>query len=215
LAAAVEIVEQVIAQAKLPLSIQASVQGQNEDMRVSFNSLTIALALAVFMVYIVMASQFESFLHPLIILFTVPLAGAGSIYGLYLTQSNLSVVVFIGLIMLAGIVVNNAIVLIDRINQLRATGLDKLDAIIESAKTRLRPIVMTTLTTTLGLLPLALGLGDGAEIRAPMALTVIFGLVFATLLTLLFIPSLYLLLDTKTYSASKSDEVKQEFLVSK
>jgi HAE1 family hydrophobic/amphiphilic exporter-1 len=215
LAAAVEIVEKVIADAKLPLAIQASVQGQNEDMRVSFNSLTIALALAVFMVYIVMASQFESFLHPLIILFTVPLAGAGSIYGLYLTQSNLSVVVFIGLIMLAGIVVNNAIVLIDRINQLRATGMDKLDAIIESAKTRLRPIVMTTLTTTLGLLPLALGLGDGAEIRAPMALTVIFGLVFATLLTLLFIPSLYLLLDTKTYSASKSDEVKQEFLVSK
>jgi len=147
----------------------------------------------------VMASQFESLLHPFIILFTVPLAGAGSIFGLYLTGSNLSVVVFIGFIMLAGIVVNNAIVLIDRINQLRESGMEKMAAIKQSANSRLRPIVMTTMTTTLGLLPLALGLGEGAELRAPMALTVIFGLIFSTILTLVFIPSMYWLFDNKKF----------------
>jgi len=199
LAAAVEKVDSIIASANLPLAITSEVKGQNEDMKVSFDSLTIALALAVFMVYIVMASQFESLLHPFLILFTVPLAGAGSIYGLYLTGSNISVVVFIGFIMLAGIVVNNAIVLIDRINQLREQGVEKLEAIKISAQNRLRPIIMTTLTTTLGLLPLALGLGDGAELRAPMAMTVIFGLIYSTVLTLVFIPSLYLLFDNKAF----------------
>lgn len=201
LASAVDTITKILTEANIPLSIQWSVQGQNEDMEVSFKSLTVALALAVFMVYIVMASQFESLLHPFIILFTVPLAGAGSIYGLYLTGSNISVVVFIGFIMLAGIVVNNAIVLIDRINQLRENGIEKYQATVEAAQTRLRPIVMTTLTTTLGLLPLALGMGDGAELRAPMALTVIFGLIFSTLLTLIFIPCLYLLVDNKKFQS--------------
>lgn len=200
LAQAVTIVNNIIMEQNLPLSITWEVKGQNEDMKVSFDSLTVALLLAVFMVYIVMASQFESLLHPLIILFTVPLAGAGSIYGLYLTNSNISVVVFIGFIMLAGIVVNNAIVLIDRINQLREDGCQKLEAIVQSAHSRLRPIVMTTLTTTLGLLPLAIGLGDGSELRSPMALTVIFGLIFSTLLTLVFIPCMYLIFDRKQFA---------------
>ena len=199
LQSAVDTVTETLTNAGLPLSITWSVQGQNEDMQVSFDSLTVALVLAVFMVYIVMASQFESLLHPFIILFTVPLAGAGSIFGLYLTGSNLSVVVFIGFIMLAGIVVNNAIVLIDRINQLRESGMEKMAAIKQSANSRLRPIVMTTMTTTLGLLPLALGLGEGAELRAPMALTVIFGLIFSTILTLVFIPSMYWLFDNKKF----------------
>ena len=207
LAAAVEKVNGILEDANLPLAITWAVKGQNEDMQVSFDSLTIALALAVFMVYIVMASQFESLLHPFLILFTVPLAGAGSIYGLFLTGSNISVVVFIGFIMLAGIVVNNAIVLIDRINQLREEGIEKLEAIKLSAQNRLRPIVMTTLTTTLGLLPLALGLGDGAELRAPMALTVIFGLIYSTILTLVFIPSLYLIFDNKRFEVESHDEL--------
>jgi len=132
-------------------------------------------------------------------LFTVPMAGAGSIYGLVLTGTNVSVVVFIGLIMLAGIVVNNAIVLIDRINQLRQSGVAKSEAIIDAAQSRLRPILMTTLTTVLGLLPMAIGLGEGSEIRTPMAVTVIFGLLFASLLTLFLIPVLYSLFDRKQF----------------
>ncbi|WJG10805.1 efflux RND transporter permease subunit [Aliiglaciecola sp. LCG003] len=199
LGAAVIDAQQIIDGAKLPISLQAKIAGQSEEMDASFNSLYMALALAVFMVYLVMASQFESLLHPFIILFTVPMACAGSIYGLFITDTRVSVVVFIGLIMLAGIVVNNAIVLIDRINQLRQKGMEKTAAIIEAAQSRLRPILMTTLTTILGLLPMAIGLGEGAEIRTPMAVTVIFGLLFATLLTLFLIPVLYSLFDRKKF----------------
>jgi len=191
--------QQAIDNIQLPMNLQAKVAGQSEEMTASFDSLYLALALAVFMVYIVMASQFESFLHPFLILFTVPMACAGSIYGLVLTGTNVSVVVFIGLIMLAGIVVNNAIVLIDRINQLRQSGVEKGEAIIEAAQSRLRPILMTTLTTVLGLLPMAIGLGEGSEIRTPMAVTVIFGLLFASLLTLFLIPVLYSLFDRKQF----------------
>jgi multidrug efflux pump subunit AcrB len=137
-------------------------------------------------------------------LFAVPLAGAGSVYGLWLTNTPLNVVVFIGLIMLCGIVVNNAIVLVDRINQLRRQGVDKDTAILDAAKTRLRPIVMTTLTTVLGLLPMAFGFGEGAEIRTPMAITVIYGLLFASLLTLILLPVLYSLFDVKKNVAQKT-----------
>ncbi|RTR39469.1 efflux RND transporter permease subunit [Shewanella canadensis] len=195
----------ILAQQTLPTSIQARFGGQNEEMEHSFQSLQIALVLAVFLVYLVMASQFESLLHPLLILIAVPMAVGGSVFGLYITQTHLSVVVFIGLIMLAGIVVNNAIVLVDRINQLRQEGRDKMDAISEAAKSRLRPIIMTTLTTALGLSPMALGLGDGSEVRAPMAITVIFGLTLSTLLTLVVIPVLYALFDRKEFKVKKSD----------
>lgn len=200
LADAVADADTAIAAVTLPLSMKVAVAGQREDMDESFRSLQFALALAVFMVYLVMASQFESLLHPLLILFAVPLAGAGSVFGLWLTNTHVSVVVFIGLIMLCGIVVNNAIVLIDRINQLRTQGMDKSPAIIEAAKSRLRPIVMTTLTTILGLLPMAIGFGDGAEVRTPMAITVIFGLLFATLLTLVVLPVLYSVFDNKRFA---------------
>lgn len=198
--------QQALTQVRLPITMQANIAGQNEEMEVSFQSLKFALALAIFMVYLVMASQFESLLHPFLILFTVPLACAGSIYGLFITGTTVSVVVFIGLIMLAGIVVNNAIVLVDRINQLRAQGEEKIAAIKEAALTRFRPILMTTLTTTLGLLPMMLGFGEGAEIRKPMAITVIFGLMFATLLTLFLIPVLYSLFDRKQFAQSTSSE---------
>lgn len=194
---AVAVANKVISETQLPLSLSATVTGQSEDMQSSFRSLQFALALAIFMVYLVMASQFESLLHPLLILFAVPLAGAGSVYGLWLTNTPINVVVFIGLIMLCGIVVNNAIVLVDRINQLRRQGVDKDAAILDAAKTRLRPIVMTTLTTVLGLLPMAFGFGEGAEIRTPMAITVIYGLLFASLLTLILLPVLYSLFDVK------------------
>jgi HAE1 family hydrophobic/amphiphilic exporter-1 len=160
-------------------------------MEVSLGSLQLALLLAIFMVYIVMASQFESFLHPFVILFTVPLALIGVVIVLFIVGIPLNIMVFLGLIMLAGIVVNNAIVLVDYINQLRKKGLPKLDAIRQAGQARLRPILMTSATTVLGLMPMALGWGDGAEIRTPMAITVIAGLISATLLTLIVIPTVY------------------------
>ena len=184
---------QILAAQTLPYGVTAAVMGQSEEMSRAYSSLMMALALAVFLVYLVMASQFENLLQPMLILFTVPLAGAGAILGLWLTGTRLSIIVFIGLIMLAGIVVNNAIVLIDRINQLRSEGMALQQAVIEAGASRLRPVLMTTLTTVLGLLPMAIGTGDGSEIRAPMAITVIFGLALATLLTLVFIPVLYTL----------------------
>jgi len=165
--------------------------GQNKEMETSLQSLKMALALAIFLVYIVMASQFESMLHPLMIIFTIPLALIGVVWWLFIFNIPLSIVVFLGLIMLSGIVVNNAIVLVDYINTLRARGMNKIDAIIEGGRVRLRPILMTTATTVLGLLPMALGIGDGAEIRTPMAITVIIGLISATMLTLIIIPTVY------------------------
>lgn len=207
LATAATEIQQILDETAIPPGLTARVAGQNEEMADSFQSLLFALSLAVFLVYLVMASQFESLLHPFIILFTIPLALVGVILGLWVTGSTISVVVFIGLILLAGIVVNNAIVLIDLINQLRQKGMDKFQAIIEGGKSRLRPILMTTLTTTLGLLPLAIGFGDGAELRAPMAITVIFGLVVSTLLTLVVIPAMYAIMDRKTYTlATESAE---------
>lgn len=208
LGAAVQAAEQVLADTQLPLTVEARIAGQNEEMQQSFKSLQMALMLAVFLVYLIMASQFESLLHPFFILFSVPLAGAGSVLGLYLLNTELSVIVFIGLIMLAGIVVNNAIVLVDRINQLRQQGANRYDAVYQAAQQRLRPILMTMFTTVLGLLPLAIGLGEGAEIRAPMAISVIAGLLFSTLLTLLFIPCLYLLVDRKQVKAAQPSEAQ-------
>jgi len=181
----------------LPEDIAASVSGQNEEMEVSFRSLQFALLLAVFLVYLVMASQFESFLHPFVIIFTIPLAFIGAVFALWITGSKISVVVFIGSILLAGIVVNNAIVLIDLVNQLRSKGMEKMKALVEGSCSRLRPIMMTMLTTTLALLPLAVGFGEGAEVRAPMAITVIGGLTVSTLLTLIVIPVVYSLIDRK------------------
>ena len=180
-----------------PVGFDFMISGQNEEMETSLQSLYFALVLAIFLVYVVMASQFESLVHPFVIMFTVPLALIGVVVVLYLAQVALSVVVFIGLIMLAGIVVNNAIVLIDYINTLRRTGMEKTEAIIQAGAVRLRPIAMTTATTVLGLLPMALGLGEGAEIRTPMALTVIAGLISSTFLTLVVIPTVYSLVDRR------------------
>ncbi len=195
-AAAVEI-DGIVGKIRTPRDMTVSQVGQNEEMTVSFESLRFALLLAIFLVYLVMASQFESFIHPLVIIFSIPLALIGAVFALWVTGSTISVVVFIGLILLAGIVVNNAIVLIDLINQLRESGMKKELAIVEAGRSRLRPIVMTVFTTVLGLLPMAIGMGDGAEVRAPMAITVIGGLTVSTLLTLVVIPVVYSLMDRK------------------
>ena len=181
----------------LPPEMYWQISGQNKEMETSMNSLYLALALAIFLVYIVMASQFESFIHPFVIIFSIPLAFLGVVVFLYLLNIPLSVMVFLGMIMLAGIVVNNAIVLVDYINQLRERGQDRITAVITAGQARLRPILMTTLTTVLGLMPMAIGFGDGSEIRAPMAITVIAGLTVSTLLTLIVIPTVYLLFDKK------------------
>ncbi|HFB65372.1 MAG TPA: efflux RND transporter permease subunit [Aeromonadales bacterium] len=201
LAEAIDDAQNLLASVKLPVGVNLLFGGQGEEMSRSFNSLMIALALAIFMVYLVMASQFESLLHPFIILFSIPLALTGAIVALYITHTEISVVVFLGLIMLAGIVVNNAIVLLDKINQLRLDGVEKIRAIREAAASRLRPILMTTLTTVLGMLPLATGISEGTEIRAPMAITVIGGLLVSTLLTLVVIPVMYQVMDRKDYAA--------------
>ena len=188
-------IQDVLNRIGMPPEFTYTLGGQNKEMQTSINSLMFALALAIFLVYIVMASQFESLVHPFVIIFTIPLALIGVIIFLYLFSIPLSIVVFLGMIMLAGIVVNNAIVLVDYINHLRARGLEKTRAIIEAGRVRLRPIMMTTLTTVLGLLPMAVSMGDGAEVRAPMAITVIIGLLSSTALTLLVIPLVYSLVD--------------------
>lgn len=195
-------IEASLATLETPDDVTVQLGGQKREMEEAQDSMIFALLLALFLVYVVMACQFESLVQPLIILVTAPLALIGVALALDLSGIPLSVIVFIGLIMLAGIVVNNAIVLVDRINQQRAAGMGLHEAILEAGHTRLRPILMTTGTTVIGLLPLtgwfdgvpllgAMGGGEGAEIRAPMAVTVIAGLSVSTLLTLFVIPVVY------------------------
>jgi HAE1 family hydrophobic/amphiphilic exporter-1 len=184
-------IQKLIDNTPLPPDFRIRTGGQQREMVTSFDSMILAIALAIFLVYLVMASQFESLVQPFIIMFTIPFALIGVILTLLITGTPISVVVLIGLIMLAGIVVNNAIVLIDYINQLRKRGLPKREAIKQAGQVRLRPILMTTVTTVLGLLPMALGFGEGAELRTPMAVTVIGGLLVGTLLTLVVIPTVY------------------------
>ncbi len=189
-----------------PPGVSVELGGQNEEMRVSYNSLKFAMALAIFLVYLVMAATFESLVHPFIVIFTIPLALVGVVIGLLTTGTDISVIVLIGLVMLVGIVVNNAIVLIDKINQLRRAGLDKTEAVVRAGQIRLRPILMTTLTTVLGLAPMALAVGEGAELRAPLAVTVSFGLFFSTLLTLVVIPAVYMAVPSRiTPDAERED----------
>jgi len=180
-----------------PSGYDFRIGGQEQEMQTSFASMKLAISLAIFMVYLVMASQFESLLHPFVILFSVPFAVIGVLLTMWLFGVTLSVVSLIGFVLLAGIVVNNAIVLVDYANRLRRSGVPKLDALRRAGQVRLRPILMTTATTVLGLLPMAIGLGEGAELRTPMALTVIGGLLTSTLLTLLVVPAVYVLLDRR------------------
>ena len=197
LGTAVEEVRALVAENPLGAEVKMHIGGQGEELDASLSSLFFAFGLAIFLVYLVMASQFESLLHPFVIMFSVPLAMVGAVLALFLSGSPVSVVVFIGLILLVGIVVKNAIVLIDKVNQLREEGVAKRDALMQAAESRLRPIIMTTLTTLLGFAPLAFFGGEGAEIKAPMAITVIGGLLVSTLLTLVVIPVVYDLLDRR------------------
>ena len=187
-------IEMVVEGFEFPPDMLAYVGGQSEEQVVAFESMQFAILLAVFLVYLVMASQFESLVQPFIIMFAIPFALIGVAVALYLTQLVLSVVVLIGVVILAGIVVNNSIVLIDFTNQLRKQGMDKFEAIQQACSVRLRPILMTTSTTVLGLIPMAVSLGEGSELRVPLAITVIGGLITSTLLTLGLVPVLYTLM---------------------
>jgi HAE1 family hydrophobic/amphiphilic exporter-1 len=174
-----------------PAGYSFALGGQNRELETSYNGLLFALALAMFLVYVVMACQFESLWQPFLIMCTVPLALIGVVYTLALTHINVSVVVFIGGIVLAGIVVNAAIIMVDYINQLRQRGMKKTEAIVHACTVRFRPIVMTRLTSTLGLIPMAISTGEGAEIRAPLAITVMGGLASDTILILFMMPIVY------------------------
>ncbi|AMJ56952.1 MULTISPECIES: efflux RND transporter permease subunit [Stenotrophomonas] len=204
-------VQDMVAKNPLGTDVGMHIGGQGQELGESIRSLLFAFALAVFLVYLVMASQFESLLHPFVILFTIPLALVGAVAALLLARSPVSVVVFIGLILLVGLVVKNAIILIDKVNQLREEGVPKREALVEGARSRLRPIMMTTLCAVFGFLPLALAFGEGAEVRSPMAITVIGGLLVSTMLTLLVIPVVYDLLDRKPdeYYAERGRRARQ------
>ena len=190
-------VRAAIGRMSLPAGVTASLSGQEEEMQRSFRSLTLAGLLALFLVYLVMACEFESLIHPFVVMFTVPLGAVGTIGALALTGHSIDVVAILGAVMLAGIVVDNAIVLIDGVNQLRDQGMSKEDALLHGGLNRLRPILMTSACTVLGLLPMAFGLGEGGELQRPLAITVIGGLTVGTFLTLIVIPVVYTLLDRK------------------
>jgi CzcA family heavy metal efflux pump len=190
-------IQEKIDQLQLPPNFKISITGAVESQRESFISLLGALILAVALVYMVLASQFKSLIDPFIIMFSVPLGLIGVLWALFLTDTNLSVTSFMGIIMMAGIVVSNGILLVDYTNRLRGRGMSLEEAVTLGGRTRLRPILMTTLCTILGLIPMAIGLGEGSESNAPMAIAVIGGLSVSTLLTLVFIPTLYSIFETR------------------
>ncbi len=189
--AAIDAIQLALADLELPDRLRLEVGGVHEEMRNSFRSLGLAFGLAVALVFMILAAQFESLVHPFTILLAVPLAAIGALGALTLTGAGVNVMSLIGFVILVGIVVNDAIIKVDFINQYRREGAPLREAILEAGRVRLRPIVMTTATTVLGLTPLALGLGAGADLRAPLAIAVIGGLISATLLTLVVVPVIY------------------------
>ncbi len=190
-------VEASVRNIAMPQDYSFSITGEEKLRRESFGNLKFALLLAIILVYMVMASQFESLLHPFVILLTIPLAGVGAILLLWILRMPFNIMSMIGVIILVGIAVNDSIILIDRINQNRRAGMDIPSAIIDAGQTRIRPILITSVTTILALLPLTFGIGEGASLRAPMALAVIGGLVTSTVLTLIVIPAVYCLMAGK------------------
>jgi HAE1 family hydrophobic/amphiphilic exporter-1 len=193
----------------LPVDYKMEFTGEELKRKESVSNLSFALILSVVLVFMVLAAQFESITQPFVIMLTIPLAGVGTILTFFSLGQSLNMMAYIGIIMLAGIAVNNAIILIDRINQLRENGHSKKEAVVMAASQRIRPILMTSLTTILALLPLTIGLGESASLRAPMALAVIGGLVSSTLLTLVVIPCFYLAIDdfSQWVTGSKKEKI--------
>ncbi len=190
-------------QENMPLGYSIEMGGTYEDMVEGFKTLFLGLLLSIVLVYIVMASQFESLKQPFVVMFTVPLAFIGVALALFVTQTTISVASFVGVIVLGGIVVNNGIVLIDYVNQLRNQGIEKHEALIKAGYDRLRPVFITSFTTVIGMLPMAISRGEGSEMKSPMAITIIGGLLSATFLTLVVIPVIYSLVDKISYKEMK------------
>lgn len=178
--------------------------GENEATTEAMGQVLLMMALGVLLMYLIMVAQFQSLLSPFIILFTIPLAFTGGFLGLWISGSDVSVIAMIGFVMLSGIIVNNGIVLVDYINQLRRSGVEKRQAIEEAGVTRLRPILMTALTTVLGLIPMVVGSSMGTDMTRPMAIVTIGGLVYGTLLTLFVVPCIYDLLNRKKDMGEKT-----------
>jgi HAE1 family hydrophobic/amphiphilic exporter-1 len=174
-----------------PPGYELRIAGNYEEQQAAFRELLLTLVMALALVYMVLACQYESLRDPLVVMFSVPVAAVGVLLTLFLTETTLNLQSWIGCIMLGGIVVNNAILLVDQAGQLRQAGMTTRDAAVEAGRRRLRPILMTTTTTILGLLPLALGIGEGADAQAPLARAVIGGLLFSTLVSLLLVPAVY------------------------
>jgi HAE1 family hydrophobic/amphiphilic exporter-1 len=190
-------------QRNLPSGYFLEFGGQFEEMQSAFLIMIGVFALATLLVYMIMASQFESFKHPLVIMFTIPLSLIGVVLGLLVTNMTVSLVSLIGFVMLAGIAVNNGIVMVDYINQLKQRGIEKKEAILQACSVRLRPVLITALTTIMGMVPMAISTSAGSEMRAPMAVTVIGGLVATTILTLFVVPIIYSLFDRVSFRPPK------------
>jgi HAE1 family hydrophobic/amphiphilic exporter-1 len=186
-----EDVQRALQEIPRPLGYDLHVAGDYEEQQRAFAELVISLVLALVLVYMVLACQYESLRDPLVVMLSVPLAAIGVLVTLFVTETTLNLQSYVGCIMLGGIVVNNAILLVDQAGRLRQDGMTVRDAVAEAGRRRLRPILMTTLTTILALLPLALGLGEGADAQAPLARAVVGGLAGSTLITLVLIPAVY------------------------
>lgn len=202
-------INEQLQEVQFPAKYSAKITGEEEKRAESFNGLTFALILSIILVYMVMASQFESLRHPFTILLTIPLAGVGCIYAFLLAGATLNMMAFIGIIMLAGIAVNNSILLVDATNKLKDAGLPLDEALMGAAQQRIRPIIMTSLTTILALLPMCFGFGEGSSLRSPMALAVIGGLFTSTIMTLVVIPCVYHIFDRKGKNALNTENTNQ------
>ena len=174
-----------------PAGVTVEMDGENEEIMDSLGDVLLMILMAVALIYLIMVAQFQSFLSPFIVIFTIPLAFTGGLIGLFVTRQDISVIAMMGMLMLAGVIVNNGIVFVDYANQLRIDGKEKREALVETGRTRMRPILMTTLTTVLAMLIMAVSPDASAEMSRGMAIVVIFGLLYATLMTLFIVPVLY------------------------
>lgn len=203
-------VNAIIAESDYPPDYEISIIGEEEKRQEAMDNLSFALLLSIILVYMVMASQFESLIHPFTILLTIPLAAVGTIWAFFLLGNPLNIMAFIGVIMLAGIAVNDSIILVDAINKFREQGNSIRESIISAGENRIRPIIMTSITTILALLPLTIGVGESAALRSPMAIAVISGLITSTLLTLVVIPCVYYVFESLKESIMGKNNIAQQ-----